>query len=84
MINTSGDRLFEDRALALREALRNAGITAVEELRFDGDIAKAQADLIALLRANRKPAMVLATDMTGLSARITSDRQPSATSVSSS
>lgn len=68
MINTSGDGLFEDRALALREALRNAGITAIEELRFAGNLDKGQADLIALLRANRKLTLVLATDLLGMTA----------------
>ncbi len=70
VINTAGDALFEDRALALREALRNAGITAIEELRFAGNIDNAQAELIALLRANRKPGMVLSTDMLCASAAL--------------
>ena len=70
MINTSADRLTEDRALALREALRNAGITAIEELRFAGNLEKAQADLIALLRANPKSTLVLSTDLLGDTAAI--------------
>jgi hypothetical protein len=68
MVNASVDRLAEDRAAGLREALRNAGITAVEQLPITADTATAKADLIALLRANRKPSMVLATDLTGLTA----------------
>jgi ABC-type sugar transport system substrate-binding protein len=70
VINTSSDILFEDRALALREALHNAGITAIEEIRFARDLNTAKAELIALLRANRKPGMVLTTDNLGLSAAL--------------
>jgi ABC-type sugar transport system substrate-binding protein len=70
VINTTGDRLFEDRALALRAALRNAGITTIEELRFAGTNEDVQAKLLALLRANRKPVMVLATDLLGVSAAL--------------
>jgi ABC-type sugar transport system substrate-binding protein len=70
VINTAGDGFFEDRALALRGALRNAGITAIEELRLAGNIGNAQTGLIALLRANRKPGMVLSTDMLGASAAL--------------
>jgi ABC-type sugar transport system substrate-binding protein len=67
-INPSADRLAKDRAAALREALRNAGVTTVELLPITADSPKAKADLVALLRSNRKPAMVLATDLTGLTA----------------
>ncbi len=70
VINTAGDTLFEDRALALRAALRNAGITTIEELRFAGKADDAQAELLALLRANREPVMVLGTDLLGVSAAL--------------
>jgi len=70
VINTAGDTLFEDRALALRAALRNAGVTTIEELRFAGKAEDAQAELLALLRVNRKPVMVLGTDLLGVSAAL--------------
>ncbi len=70
VINTADDRFSEDRAQALREALRNAGITAIEEVRFAGQIDKVQAELTALLLAKRKLAMVLSTDLLGAAAAL--------------
>ena len=67
-INTASDPLVEERAQALREALKSEGITAIEELRFSGDLEEAKERVIGLLRANRKAVIVVSTDHIGLTA----------------
>jgi ABC-type sugar transport system substrate-binding protein len=68
VINTAADLLVEDRAQALRNALREAGVKNIREIRFAGDPNEAKQKVIELLRADRKPGMVVSTDQVGLSA----------------
>jgi ABC-type sugar transport system substrate-binding protein len=66
MFNTASDQLAEDRAQAIRDALNEAGITTIEELRFEREIPVAKQKLTELLRARPKIGMVLSIDQVGL------------------
>lgn len=66
LIDTVSDPLVEDRAGALREALKKQGVEAVEELRFAGPDDDGQKKLIEHLKAHPKTALVLAADLVGL------------------
>ena len=65
-VNSTSDPLAGDRAEALREALADAGIETVEELRFAGPDDDGRNKLIEHLKAHPKTAMVLATDLISL------------------
>jgi hypothetical protein len=68
IVNTTSDTLFEERAQALRGALKRAGIMEIEEVRFAGDLKIGKAKVLELLRSKRKPGIVLSTDHVGLTA----------------
>ncbi|MGC8638414.1 MAG: substrate-binding domain-containing protein [Isosphaeraceae bacterium] len=68
LINTASDPLVEDRAQALRDALKSQGVQAVEEIRFPGDVNLALSKVVELMRANRKPVIILSADHVGLTA----------------
>ena len=68
MVNTTSDSLVEQRVAAFREALREVGVTTVDEVRFDQDSKAAKSKLVGLLISKPKLGMVLATDRLGLSA----------------
>jgi hypothetical protein len=68
VINTAGDPLIDDRAQALRNALREAGVKNIQEIRFDLDLDLAKQKVVELLRADRKPGMVFSPDQVGFSA----------------
>lgn len=65
-VNSTSDPLAGDRAEALREALKNEGVEAVEELRFNGPDDDGQKKLIERLEAHPKTAIVFATDFVSL------------------
>jgi ABC-type sugar transport system substrate-binding protein len=62
LINTAADLLLADRVAAIRDALKAAGITAIEEIRFARDSQTGSKLLIARLNAERKPVMVFSVD----------------------
>jgi ABC-type sugar transport system substrate-binding protein len=66
--DTASDILVEDRAEALRAALRDAGVTAIEELHFARDDDAAKKKVAELLKTNPKPGMVFSTDKAALTA----------------
>jgi hypothetical protein len=68
VIDTDSDPLVEDRAQALRAALRGAGITAVEEVPFSRDFDEGKKKVVERLKTNPKLGMVLSTDRVALSA----------------
>jgi len=65
-IDSTSDPLADDRAGALREALKKEGVEAVEELRFAGPGDDVQNKLIEHLKAHPKTTIVLATDYVGI------------------
>jgi hypothetical protein len=68
LINTAGDPFIPDRVAALRDALKAAGIGAVDEIRFAKDSATGQKLLMARLKADPKPTMVFSVDFMSTSA----------------
>ena len=66
MVNTISDPQSEDRVQAFHDALLDAGITKIEELRFERDPTVAKQKLTELLQANPRIGMVLSTDQVGL------------------
>jgi ABC-type sugar transport system substrate-binding protein len=66
--NMASDPLVEDRAQALRDALHDAGVKRIQEIRFASDLDADKKKVADLLRADRKPGMVLATDQAGFMA----------------
>jgi hypothetical protein len=62
MINTAGDVLMEDRVSAMRDALKSAGIAAVDLIRFARDSQAGSKILSARLKADSNPAMVFFFD----------------------
>jgi ABC-type sugar transport system substrate-binding protein len=68
LINTASDPMVEERVQAFRGALKSAGITAIQEIRFAGDLKAAKSQLLEVLRSNPKPGIVLSTDHIGLTA----------------
>lgn len=66
LIDTAADFFVEARALALRTALRDAGITTVEEVRFERKIELGEKRLTERLEAKPKLALALATDINSL------------------
>lgn len=65
-INSTSDPLAQDRADALRVALRSKGIEAIEELRFAGPDGGGREKLLEHLKAHPKTALVFATDFISL------------------
>jgi ABC-type sugar transport system substrate-binding protein len=68
LINTSGDSLIPDRVASIRDALKAAGITTVEEIPFVRDAQVAGKLLTDRLQANKKLALVFSFDSTSSSA----------------
>ncbi len=68
VMNTASDPLADERALALRNALREAGVKNIQEIRFARDLDEAKQKVIELLKADRKPGMVFSPDQIGFSA----------------
>jgi hypothetical protein len=68
VLNTASDSLVDDRAQALRNALRESGVETIHEIRFARDTDEAKRKVVQLLRADRKPGMVLSPDQIGFSA----------------
>lgn len=66
LVDTTSDPLVEDRAGALREALKKQGVEAVRELRFAGPDDDGQRKLTEDLKAHPKTTLVLAADFVGL------------------
>lgn len=65
-INSTSDPLAQDRADALREALKSQGIETIEELRFAGPDGGGREKLVEHLKAHPKITMVFATDFVGI------------------
>ncbi|MGO9463173.1 MAG: sugar ABC transporter substrate-binding protein [Isosphaeraceae bacterium] len=62
VVNTVSDAFAGDRATALREALRNAGIDAIDEIRFAYKADLANKIIAERLKANSKAVMVFGID----------------------
>jgi ABC-type sugar transport system substrate-binding protein len=62
VINSDGDSSIEDRARAIRSALRSSVINEIEEVRFSGDLEVGARLVVERLKANPKPVMVFAVD----------------------
>ncbi len=62
MISGAGDPFQRDRIAALHSALKESGITTVEEINFPGTADSGAKLLTAKLKANPKMAMVFAVD----------------------
>jgi hypothetical protein len=65
LISSSGDRLVPDRAAAIRQALTDAKITAVDELRIPKEMTAGSEVLKKRLQADPKPVMVFFLDYNG-------------------
>jgi ABC-type sugar transport system substrate-binding protein len=68
LVRETSDRLMLDRVAAVREALKSAKITAVEELRVPKVLDAGKDALRKRLLADPKPAMVFFFDHTGATA----------------
>jgi ABC-type sugar transport system substrate-binding protein len=68
LINTSSDPFVPDRVAAIREALKAAGIAAIDEIRFAKSSDVAEKLLTARLKADPKPTLVFSVDFTSTSA----------------
>jgi ABC-type sugar transport system substrate-binding protein len=62
VVNTVSDAFETDRTSAIREALRNAGIDSVEEVRFAYKAESAEKIVAERLKANTKAVMVFGLD----------------------
>jgi ABC-type sugar transport system substrate-binding protein len=62
LINTIGDAFISARAVAIREALNTAGISPVEEIRFDGDTAAGEKLVKESLKAHPKSILLFTVD----------------------
>ena len=62
VINSIGDRFIPDRVAAFREALKTAGITPVEEIRFDNEAAAGEKLVRASLKAHPKCILLFTVD----------------------
>jgi ABC-type sugar transport system substrate-binding protein len=68
LVNTAGDPFIPDRVAALRDALKAAGITAIDEIRFARDSQAAHKLLLQRLEAGPKRVMVFSVDSLGAQA----------------
>ncbi len=68
MISGSGDPFQKERIAAVRSALKQSGITTVEEISFSGPVDAGAKLLTAKLKANPKMAMVFSVDSQSTSA----------------
>ena len=68
LIDTAADPFIPDRVAAIRDALKAAGIHAIDEIRFAKDSAIAQKLLTDRLKADPKPTMVFSVDFPAASA----------------
>jgi ABC-type sugar transport system substrate-binding protein len=68
LINTAADPFAPDRVAAIRDALKAAGINAIDEVRFAKDSQLAEKLLTDRLKADPKPAMVFSVDFLSTSA----------------
>jgi ABC-type sugar transport system substrate-binding protein len=70
LTHSTGDSFVEDRAAAIRSALKSNIINPVVEIRFSGDLEAGAKLLAESLRANPKPVMVFSVDsLTSAAAR---------------
>jgi ABC-type sugar transport system substrate-binding protein len=65
LISASSDRLAADRAAAIRQALEDANITSVAELRVPKEVTAAPKVLKTRLQEDPKPVMVFFVDSNG-------------------
>ena len=65
LVSTGGDTFLPDRVAAIREALKAAGIHAIQEIRFTPDSQVARKLLTERLKADPKPALVFSFDYMG-------------------
>jgi len=68
VVNTVSDAFASERTSAIREALKKAGITSVEEIRFAYTADRADKTLSARLKTNTKAVLVFSVDSQCLSA----------------
>jgi ABC-type sugar transport system substrate-binding protein len=64
VVHPTDDSFVAERAGALKEALKAAGITLVEEVRFTGDTKAAEKLITASLKAHPKTFLLFSTDST--------------------
>lgn len=68
MVNKQGDPLVPERARAFRDALKSAGITAIDEIHFDPELKPTRKKVVELMRANLKPVIIVSAEHIGLTA----------------
>lgn len=68
LINTLGDQFTTERVDGIREALKTAGITSVEEIRFANDVATGENLVKNSLKAHPKVVLIFAADYMSTSA----------------
>jgi ABC-type sugar transport system substrate-binding protein len=65
VINTTGDPFVPDRSLAIKDALKAAGITTITEARFSAEANNAEKALGATLKDHPETIMVFVVDSVG-------------------
>ncbi len=65
LVSTGGDAFLPDRVAAIRDALKAAGVNAIQEVRFAPNSQIIRKLLIERLKADPKPALVFSFDYLG-------------------
>jgi ABC-type sugar transport system substrate-binding protein len=68
VVNTTGDSFVPERALAIKDALKSAGITTITEVRFAGEASNAEKLLSESLNNHPETILVFMVDSIGTSA----------------
>jgi ABC-type sugar transport system substrate-binding protein len=68
VVNTTGDSFVPERALAIKDALKSAGITTITEVRFAGEASNAEKLLSESLKDHPETILVFMVDSIGTSA----------------
>jgi ABC-type sugar transport system substrate-binding protein len=68
VINTLGDQFIPDRVAGIRDALKTAGITSVEEIRFAGDVTNGENLVKDGVKAHPKATLIFTVDYMSTSA----------------
>jgi ABC-type sugar transport system substrate-binding protein len=68
VVNTTGDSFVPERALAIKDALKSAGISTITEVRFAGEASNAEKLLSESLKDHPETILVFMVDSIGTSA----------------